>query len=377
MTNIFISYNRKTEAITKALAEDFEALGHTVWRDQELSGGQSWWEQILAMVRRCELFVFVLDPASLDSTACKREYGYAEELGKPILPVLVSEGVNVNLLPPALSRIQFVDYTKQDRSAVLRLAKALSSVPPPKPLPDPLPPPPEIPLSYLGSLSAQVDDVSTLSYEQQSALLFDLTRSLRDPEVADDVRGLLAKLRKRRDLFATIAEEIDELTGSMRKAALPVSAAVEPAPPPHEPLQKKEPPRVPFEKELLKEQASLSSSLLTDQTKHETTPADRMLGAGLLAVIGAGPWLFVDVARTGFDFLPGGFLPAIPFAVGGAIAGAISGNKPPQIIVGVMGIVVAILFQFVFGFTSLSTLLALLLPPLSVLASMYFLKRKA
>src|SRR5262249_4910190 len=110
MANIFISYNRQTKAITKALVEDIEALGHTVWFDQELSGGQAWWDQILSMVRRCDLFVFVLDPAALNSVACKREYGYAADLRKPILPILVSEGVSTNLLPPSLSQIEFVDY---------------------------------------------------------------------------------------------------------------------------------------------------------------------------------------------------------------------------------------------------------------------------
>jgi hypothetical protein len=34
---------------------------------------------------------------------------------------------------------------------------------------------------------------------------------LRDPETADDTRTLLKTFRKRRDLFAGIAEEIDEL----------------------------------------------------------------------------------------------------------------------------------------------------------------------
>src|ERR1700754_2346888 len=110
MTNIFLSYNRKAEAVTKTLADDFKTLGNDVWFDQELGGGQAWWDQILARVRGCDLFVFVLAPESLDSTACKREYGYAVELGKPILPVLVSEGVSIHLLPPALSQIQFVDY---------------------------------------------------------------------------------------------------------------------------------------------------------------------------------------------------------------------------------------------------------------------------
>ncbi len=49
---IFISYNRQTKAIAKALVEDVETLGHTVWFDQWLSGGQARWDQILSMIRR-------------------------------------------------------------------------------------------------------------------------------------------------------------------------------------------------------------------------------------------------------------------------------------------------------------------------------------
>lgn len=41
--------------------------------------------------------------------------------------------------------------------------------------------------------------------------MIDLKSSLRDPETADDARSLLERLRKRRDLLATIAEEIDDL----------------------------------------------------------------------------------------------------------------------------------------------------------------------
>jgi hypothetical protein len=57
-------------------------------------------------------------------------------------------------------------------------------------------------------------------------LVFDLKRSLRDQENQDDARALLKKLRMRRDLFATIAEEIDEVLGSIRKVATtPVRAS--------------------------------------------------------------------------------------------------------------------------------------------------------
>ena len=99
----------------------------------ELSGGQAWWDQILASIRDCDVFVFVLTPEALISTACKREFGYAADLGKPILPVLVSAGVSTNLLPPALSQIQFVDYRNQNRDATIRLARAFTTIPPPQP----------------------------------------------------------------------------------------------------------------------------------------------------------------------------------------------------------------------------------------------------
>src|SRR4030095_15228226 len=94
-------------------------------------------------------------------------------LRKPILPILVSEGVSTNLLPPSLSQIEFVDYRNKDHTAVLRLARAFSTVPPPAALPDPLPIPPQAPLSYLGSLAAKLEATS-LTYEEQSALVFDL-----------------------------------------------------------------------------------------------------------------------------------------------------------------------------------------------------------
>ena len=170
MSAICLSYSRQSKEIVRTLADDIEALGHTVWFDQELTGGQACWDQILERVRDCEVFVFALAPEALNSTACKREYQYAADLGKPILPVLVAEGVSINLLPPALSAIQFVDYQEQDRNAAFRLAKAIYTIPPPGPLPDPLPVPPEVPISYLGGLAEQVRTTSTtLGFEEQSA----------------------------------------------------------------------------------------------------------------------------------------------------------------------------------------------------------------
>ena len=77
MATIFISYSRNSEAIARDLADDIGALGNSVWFDEELTGGQAWWDRILATILDHDVFVFVLDPESLNSTACEREYKYA------------------------------------------------------------------------------------------------------------------------------------------------------------------------------------------------------------------------------------------------------------------------------------------------------------
>lgn len=217
--NVFISYSRKSDTSAKNIASDILALGYSAWYDKELSGGQTWWDQILDHIRDCRLFVLVLDPESLNSTACKREYTYAASLGKPILPVLVSDEISDNLLPQALSKIQYVDYRSEDRDAALRLARAIATAPPAPQLPDPLPPPPEVPLSYVGSLAESVETSVTLSFEEQSALVVDLKSCLHAPDTADDARMLLTLLRRRRDLYAPIADEIDSLLGSFESAS--------------------------------------------------------------------------------------------------------------------------------------------------------------
>src|SRR5438132_14065569 len=127
---IFISYSRKSRNIADSLAADISALGETPWFDEDLTGGQAWWNEILSQIRHCDLFVFVLDPDSLNSAACKSELKYADDLHKTILPVLISDHVSAGLLPPALSAIQYVDYRVQDRKAAFQLARSMSSIAP-------------------------------------------------------------------------------------------------------------------------------------------------------------------------------------------------------------------------------------------------------
>ncbi|HEV8391171.1 MAG TPA: toll/interleukin-1 receptor domain-containing protein [Dongiaceae bacterium] len=243
MAGVFVSYSRESVDAVRSLAADVEALDHTVWFDHDLKGGKAWWDEILAQIRDCKIFLLALSPESLQSVACTREYGYAADLGKPILPVLIADGVSANLLPPKLSQLQFVDYRKQDRACGIALAKALGAMPPAATLPDPLPASPSVPLSYLGRITEQIESGAALDLKEQSALVSELRRGLRDPEEAADARSLLLRLRKRDDLFARIGDEIDELLeGATSARASAETKSIRKEPPAHAP--KDEAPRV-------------------------------------------------------------------------------------------------------------------------------------
>ncbi len=213
MLNLFISYSRENKPEVTILAEDINGLGHTIWFDEELSGGQSWWDQILEHIRDCDVFLFAMTTESLESTACRREFDYAVALGKPIIPVVVAEGVSMNLLPEALSQLQVVDYKDAaEKSATLAVGKALNSIELQESLPAPLPEPPPVPISYLTELGNRLE-APTMSYEEQSALILDVKDSLRDSETSEDAKTLLKRLRDRPDLLAKTENEIDELLG--------------------------------------------------------------------------------------------------------------------------------------------------------------------
>ncbi len=142
---VFLSYSQRSRVRAVTLGRDLRVLGHDVWIDEVLTGGQDWWDQILLNIRECDVFTVVLDQHFTQSEACRRELHYATSLHKHVLPVLVSAHLAAWRVPDPLVGLQHVKYHHRTVDTALHLARALSDMPH-RDLANPLPPPPPRPM---------------------------------------------------------------------------------------------------------------------------------------------------------------------------------------------------------------------------------------
>ena len=54
LLSLFISYSNYDDGAVRSLAHDLERARQTVWLDQDLSGGDTWWRTILEQIRGCK-----------------------------------------------------------------------------------------------------------------------------------------------------------------------------------------------------------------------------------------------------------------------------------------------------------------------------------
>ena len=234
MRKVFVSYSRNNLDVVSQLVEDLQAVGMTTWHDQTLTGGQRWWDNILANIRDCEVFIFALSPESWESEACRSELAYVCGLGKPILPVLVADGINLNLLSAPINEIQVADYRSRDKGAAFALLKALNATPACAPLPDPLPAAPAVPVSYLGTLKERIDVNGPLGVQEQNLLFLELEEAMDEGRSPTELRELLLSLKRRDDLLAKVGVKVDAALKALdekaatqgRKKVTPVGAGL-------------------------------------------------------------------------------------------------------------------------------------------------------
>ena len=143
---VFLSYSREDATAARELAAVLATAGSPVHLGRDLRGGEAGWNEILAAIRACDVFVLALSDNSIGSRLCRAELAYAQELGLPLLPVRV--GPVRRPLPAPITESQVVDWSTGDDAhrrallaAVAEAARTRSE------LPEPLPPPPPVPRS--------------------------------------------------------------------------------------------------------------------------------------------------------------------------------------------------------------------------------------
>ncbi len=209
---LYISYARPDWAKVDSLVQRLRDSGHSVWVDTDLMGGQSWWDSVLDRIRESDALIAVLSRSSLKSRACQAERGYAAQLGKPVLPLII-EPFRTETLPSDILQLQIIDYSQADETAAFRLLGAIMQLPSPPPLPVPLPEPPHVPSSPWANLVDQVN-APALSLDQQLAIVARLEDALgpdSDPADRRIALELLSQMEQRTDLYAAVDRRIASL----------------------------------------------------------------------------------------------------------------------------------------------------------------------
>lgn len=110
MARIFISYSRVDKTVTKVLVDRLRRMfGHdSVWFDDEIVGGDNWWDAILDQIAACDVFMYLLSNESVTSPYCQAEFEEAQRLYKQIITVQIRDKTR---LTDELADIHYVDMT--------------------------------------------------------------------------------------------------------------------------------------------------------------------------------------------------------------------------------------------------------------------------
>lgn len=208
---LFVSYTKADDEVVRVIRADLERLGHSVWMDHQIHGGESWWREIIHEIQGASVFVFALSNSSWKSKPCRLELDYANDLGLPVLPLQV--GPLDHMYIPLAER-QIIDYQERTADSVVKLVTALTEMLSRRVvLPDPLPEPPPVPFEYLYRI-ASVMGPNRITPERQEELIGTLRRKLReedDPLARVDIVKLLRELKDRNEITVPNAREVDEI----------------------------------------------------------------------------------------------------------------------------------------------------------------------
>jgi hypothetical protein len=106
MSHVFISYSKHNRTYARQLADHLLDQGFDVWIDDRIDYGDEWWETIVTAIQGCAACVVIMTPEAKRSKWVKREVALADDLDKPMFPILL-EGENW----PLFVITQYVDVS--------------------------------------------------------------------------------------------------------------------------------------------------------------------------------------------------------------------------------------------------------------------------
>ncbi len=230
---LFLSYSSHDRAAIEPLTTALRRARQQIWLDEDLGGGEAWWNEILEQIRSCEVFIVALSNHALESKPCQAELRYAKALERPILPVRIGPVDSMRANP--VGALQVIDYQNPSVDAGIQLVTAVHALAvQQRPLPSPLPDEPPVPFAYLMRLSTTLAE-QDLDPRQQAHLLTELKSGLEedgdDPTARNDIARLLRMLRDRSDVTYRTRTEIEELlTAADTNSAAPSPSPVPPRP---------------------------------------------------------------------------------------------------------------------------------------------------
>ena len=244
---LFVSYSSQDRSAIEPLTVALRRARQQVWFDEDLGGGEAWWNEILEQIRSCEVFIVALSNHSLESKPCQAELRYAQALQRPILPVRIGSVDSMRANP--LAALQVIDYQNPTVDTGIQLVTAVHALAAQqRPLPSPLPDEPSVPFAYLMRLSGTLAE-QDLDPRQQTHLLTELKSGLEedgdDPTARNDIARLLRMLRDRSDVTYRTRTEIDNLLESVDEKSAAPHASPAASRPQHEHAVASAPPPAP------------------------------------------------------------------------------------------------------------------------------------
>lgn len=223
---LFLSYSTRDREHLDDLLSALHHAGETVWFDEELGGGDVWWQKILERIRGCDVFVFALSDNSLRSKPCLAELNYAQALGKPVLPIQIGPVASMRVTP--LASVEAIDFQSPTADTGIRLITAMQRARRhTTALPSPLPDEPPVPFGYLMRAAAVVA-AGELKPDQQAELLTELRAAIEDDgddaTTRGDIEAILRRLRDRSDLTAEARSGVADLLARVGDQETPAAS---------------------------------------------------------------------------------------------------------------------------------------------------------